>query len=169
MENVEIWKDIEGYEKYQISNYGRVKNTNYRNKGYAKITNSNFDKNKYLLISLVIGKIIYTKKVHRLVAQAFIPNLENKETVNHINGIKTDNRVENLEWCTVKENNQHAFDNMLNNRKGVEVLSSKLLEKHVIQIRSIKGEFTAREISKTFKVSMSAIERIFSRQTWNHI
>lgn len=98
----EVWKDIEDFPNYQVSNMGRVKSFCQQKEG--KILKQNFVRNNYLSVGLYYNGKTKTFRVHRLVALAFIPNPENKETINHINEVKTDNRVENLEWMTVKEN-----------------------------------------------------------------
>ena len=113
MEN-EIWKPVPGYEEcYEVSNIGRVKKIKGANAG--RIFIGAFDDYMYTTLTKdKKGKFFY---IHRLVAMAFLPNPENKRTVNHINGIKTDNRVENLEWATNSENLQHAYRTGLH--KGV--------------------------------------------------
>lgn len=115
MEEKEIWVDIKGYEGlYQVSNLGRVKSLNYRRTGKEKILKPIKMKRQYIKVQLCKNRKPKQYMIHRLVAQAFIPNPDNKEQVNHINGNKADNRVENLEWCTNSENTQHAFENGLN-------------------------------------------------------
>lgn len=124
----EIWKDIKGYEKfYQISNLGRVKSltriSSYYNALYNEekqrirkehIMKTHTPKNRYTSVILTKNGIEKTFTVHRLVAEAFIPNLENKSQVNHIDGNKENNCVDNLEWVTSSENNKHAFITGLN-------------------------------------------------------
>lgn len=98
----EHWKDIEGYEGlYQISDLGRVKSLKY---GRETLLNPYRNNKGYLGVSLHKDKIRKTPKVHRLVAQAFLPNPENLLEINHIDEDKTNNRVDNLEWCDRKYN-----------------------------------------------------------------
>lgn len=124
----EIWKDISGYEGiYQVSNFGRVKSLERHNvnsvrqlrivkEKYLKVFYNLFD---YRIVSLYCkSKGAKTHTIHRLVAEAFIPNPENKAQINHINGIRNDNRIENLEWVTPSENTKHSYDYLRRNLKS---------------------------------------------------
>lgn len=102
----ELWLPIRGYEGlYEISNYGRVRSLNYRNKGIRKVLSCHARQGYYIKVALVKNGVTKYYRVHRLVAQAFLPPPSERQTqVEHINTNKRDNRVENLHWCTPKGN-----------------------------------------------------------------
>lgn len=105
----EIWKPIIGYEgQYEVSNLGNVKTLNYYNRGCEKFLKPRDNTKGYFIVALYKNGIRKYYSLHRLVANTFIPNPDNKPCINHIDEIKTNNIIENLEWCTVKENNIHG-------------------------------------------------------------
>ena len=106
----EVWKSIKDYEGlYEVSNLGRVKSFNYRGTGKEKILKNIECNNGYLTVGLTKDRKQKFFFIHRLVAEAFIPNLDNKPCIDHINTIKTDNRVENLRWVNHEENNNNPL------------------------------------------------------------
>ncbi len=171
---MEIWKKVVGYEGiYEISSYGRLrvllKYRKYRDY-QSKILNPSNDKDGYLRTCLTKNKKRKSVFIHRLVAQSFIPNPENKHCVNHINGIKTDNRVENLEWVTHSENNKHAIKLGLSGQAPGELHHmSKLKKQDVIEIREIysKKIKTQKELGVIYGVSQTQIGRIVNNKRWN--
>lgn len=112
-----------------------------------------------------------SRRVHRIVAENFIPNINNYKEVNHIDGNKQNNHVSNLEWCTRKHNVQHAFDTGLKvGSKGVENGRAILNDSDVLEIRKLLDEgITRYRIAKMYKVSWSLINFIQKGTIWKHI
>lgn len=166
----EVWKDIEGYNgMYEVSNYGRVK-SNYSD----RILKQAIDNRGYYRCSLSKNDTLTTYKVHRLVAEYFVENPENKPEVNHKNGNKLDNRAVYIEWCTKSENMIHAVENRLvktPDNTGDNHGMSKLTEEDVLRIRDINpSSFNdKKKLANDFGVSFTTIYDILNRRSWRHL
>ena len=132
----EIFKDIKGYEGlYQISNLGRIKSLNYNRTGKEKLLKQSINSNNYFKITLSKNNVMKNFCTHVLVAKAFIENPNMLSCVNHIDGNKQNNRVDNLEWVTYKQNTIHAYNHNLMNHFKVKVIQ---YEKNMNVIKEYK-------------------------------
>lgn len=176
-ENDEIWKTIEGYKDlYMVSNLGNV-----RSLIYNKLLKPRITRHGYINAMLYKYGIAKSYAVHRLVASAFCDRRLFTTEVNHKNGIKYDNRAENLEWMTHQENSQYSFDcldaterrkNLSLAKQGSKHPNSKLNEDTVKLIKEIKEfypNYTDKEIGKRFGVHRKTINDILTHRTWIHV
>ena len=163
---MEIWKPVKGYEdSYEVSSLGNVRGLKYN------IILKPHIKNKYLAVNLYKDtcKHFY---VHRLVAEAFIPNVLNLPEVNHIDCDKHNNSAENLEWCNRIRNLNHSYENGLK-RIGESHGQHKLTEQEVLQIRNeyVKNskDKSLHKLAEKYNVHWSTIQAIVTGRIWKHL
>lgn len=155
-------KDVVGYDgMYSVSSNGLVFNKS------GMLLKQQKDKDGYCMVNLSLCGVRKTKRVHRLVAESFIPNPDKKKTVNHINGLKNDNRVENLEWCSIKENTHHAMKMGLRLGFGDNNPMSKITEKDAIFI--LESTEKPSVLSSVFGIDVSTIRKIQVGRLWKHL
>lgn len=173
----EIWKPIEGYVgDYEVSNLGKVKSLKH-SKIKILVNRKTKITNNYTCMSVRLfkNKTSKNKTVHRLVAEAFIPNPENKPFTNHIDNNPSNNNVSNLEWCTQKENMGHAakqgrMSTELHKKmclRGINHHNCKLRNSDVLDI--IKSTSSTLELSIKYNISRKYVNTLQRRETWKHV
>lgn len=168
------------YDGYEVNIFGEVRSVDrvciysdgrkFIHKG--KTLNQYYGRGGYYNIKVSVGGKHKTINVHRLVAETFIENPHNKPQVNHIDGDKTNNNVNNLEWATQSENTQHAYDNnLITVNRGSDAYNSILTDSEVIEIR-MRYEIeniTHKQLSCEYGVTKGTIGDICRRQRWKHL
>lgn len=181
MNSEEIWKSVVGYEGlYEVSNFGRIRalaraycDKNGRVSNIKeRIMKQPLSNTGYHHTALRKNGISVTRNLHRIIAEAFIPNPDNKPCINHINGDKSDNTLINLEWVTHAENIQHAGATGLM-KFGINHHGSKLDEEKVRFIRenvtTNGGDLTYEELGRMFNVSRHSLQCVVYRRTWKRV
>ncbi len=168
----EVWKDIPGYEGYyQVSNLGRVKSLSRKFSPKEIILKSVINRCGYEMVALQREHKSKSCTVHRLVAIAFLG--QSHLEVDHVNGIKTDNRLVNLEFVTPSENSKRTFLlGLRRSYKGVNNSSCKLDDKKILEIREIitsHNRPSFAEIGRRYGVTDVLIGKIARRENWKHI
>ena len=159
-------KQIKGFPNYEVDTLGKV----YSLVGKGRELKIVYKKLRYGAVTLRKDCKNHNKCVHRLVAETFIPNPENKPEVNHNDGDKTNNSVDNLQWTTRKENMEHAHQTGLIDNRGESSGMNKLTEKDVIEIyKMYKQGYTQSEISRWFDMGTTQIHYIVKGKQWKHL
>lgn len=174
---IEYWVPLAGFEgKYEVSSFGRVKSLErewYDNGGYVrcvteKMLTQTIDDKGYYRVKICNKKFQKNISVHRLVCAAFHQNPENKKTVNHMDGVKTNNAASNLEWATYKENSVHAKEHgLLRSPKGEANGQSKLTNEQVLEIFNSDG--AQHEIGKRYGIHQRLVGFIKTGAIWGHL
>lgn len=172
----EFWKWVVNYTNlYEVSSLGRVKSVS-KTIGITKfkrlksrILKPHISQVGYRSVGLTHNMKGLTHTIHSMVAKAFIPNPENKRTVNHKDGNKLNNRLYNLEWNTDYENIHHAIDTGLHNQLGENGHTSRLKEFQVLEIREKCKTLPHKVIAKEYGIANSCVSAINIRRIWKHI
>lgn len=160
----EKWEVVPYYDKYEISNHGRVRSIATGTAHVLKCTETEYG---YIRFTISSSGKVKSVLVHRLVANSFVENKENLPIVMHIDNNKKNNYFANLKWGTRKQNAQDAFRDGLITHKGVQRRKSNLTEKDVMDI--FKSKETCRALAKVYSVNHTCIVDIRSGRSWNHI
>lgn len=164
MSKKKIWRPIVGLEDtYEVSNFGEIRNIKT-----GLLRRLNKDRKGYLYASLWKKNKGKCVKAHRAVADAFIPNPFNKPQVNHIDCNVSNNSVENLEWCTPKENSQHMVK-LGNSTKGEKSGNHVLTDDKVREIKILLKKVSQYKIARMYSVSRSTILKIHLNISWKHV
>lgn len=177
------WKRVPGYSNYEASTDGEIKTFNWKNKGVEKVMKPALDNCGYLRTVLYNNEgVAKTIKVHRIIAMTFIHNPENKPQVNHINHIRSDNRVHNLEWVTASENVKWSFTCKRSNINGERNPHTNLKDEDVIEMRKLwkhgrKNKYdengnlcmTRKELADKFGTTVDVVKSIIQKRTWKHL
>ena len=166
----EVWKQIDGYENYQISNFGRIKRLPSRYRKTEMIIRQMVNRYGYHRITLWKNGQYKRFSVHRLVMEYFSTNPLNKQEINHKDSNPANNRLDNLEWCTHSENVKYAFQ--YGNKvmtKGESCSWSKIKEDDVHYIRKNYPLLNMRELAEKFNLNKTTVWEIIHRKIWCHI
>ncbi len=168
-----IWRPVPGFEdNYLVSNSGLIWSLKRKRQIKTQVSERGYEQFNYYKRGSGRGnRALGSLLVHRLVALAFILNAEGKPEVNHLNGVKIDNRVENLEWSTRPEQMQHALGMGLWGPRGESNSMAKLTEKQVLEIRAkyIPREYSMYKLGREYGVTAALINNILKRKAWSHI
>lgn len=165
MEVKELWKPLLEYKGVEVSSIGRIRKAANKSRKERILTEFPKDRDGYYRCSVQKLDGTWTSQpVHRLVAKAFIPRTENKDVVNHIDGNRTNNRIENLEWVTPKENVIHSFK--FGSRKTCKQVPKRtiLTDFQVSQIGKLRELYTVNQIAKLFNIEYQSLKNIIHKK-----
>lgn len=165
MEVKELWKSLEEYKGIRVSSIGRIWKAANKSRKERILTEFPKDRDGYCRVSVQKLDGTWTSQpVHRLVAKAFIPNPDNKQAVNHIDGNRQNNRIENLEWVTPKENVIHSF--IFGSRRVCKKVPKKtiLTDFQISQIDKLRETYTVNQIAKLFNIEYQSLKNIIHKK-----